>query len=75
MKNKNLDDLIKDDPLIQGLLAAKDKKVHVIAFGLAYVGNLTEINLDHGYIRVVDKEDRVTLELERVESFELIEGQ
>lgn len=63
----------QEDPLIKDLVAAKDHMVEVIAFGIAYYGNLKDVNLDHGYVTVVDGADQATLELERIESFRVID--
>lgn len=64
---------IKEDPLIQELLAAKGKRVEVLAFGIMYIGTLTSVDPEHGYITVTDGEDTAMLELERVESFDVVE--
>lgn len=63
----------QEDPLIKELMAAKGHTVEVIAFGIAYHGNLKEVNLEHGYVTVVDGPDQATLELERIESFRVID--
>lgn len=63
----------QEDPLIRELVAAKSHTVEVIAFGIAYHGNLKEVNLEHGYVTVVDGPDQATLELERIESFRVID--
>lgn len=62
-----------EDPLIKDLVAARDRTVEVIAFGIAYYGHLKDVNLEHGYVTVVDGPDQATLELERIESFRVIE--
>lgn len=62
-----------DDPLIKGLLEAKDHKVEVIAFGIAYHGVLKDVNVEYGYIKIEDGKDQATLEFERIESFHLTE--
>lgn len=61
-----------DDPLIRDLLAAKSHEVEVIAFGIAYHGQLKNVNLEYGFVTVVDGVDEATLELERIESFRVI---
>jgi hypothetical protein len=61
------------DPLIQSLLGAKGKRVEVFAFGMAYVGNLNSVDIDHGFITVTDGEDTAMLELERIEYFNVLE--
>lgn len=63
----------QEDPLIKELIAAKSHIVEVIAFGIAYHGNLKEVNLEHGFVTVVDGPDQATLELERIESFRVID--
>lgn len=63
----------QEDPLIKELMAAKSHTVEVIAFGIAYHGNLKDVNLEHGFVTVVDGPDQATLELERIESFRVID--
>lgn len=63
----------QEDPLIQGLIGAKNHEVEVIAFGIAYHGRLQDINLEYGYVTVKDGADQATLELERIESFRIID--
>ncbi len=65
---------IANDPMIQGLLAAKGKKVEILAFGITYIGKLTSVDPENGIVTVSDNEDAVTLELERVEYFNVVEG-
>ncbi|MFH1652986.1 MAG: hypothetical protein ABIE74_02920 [Pseudomonadota bacterium] len=67
-KNSSLDTAVAEDPLIQGLLEAKGKRVEVIAFGIAYQGTLQQIDPDEGTVVIVSGDDRATLELERIES-------
>lgn len=69
----SLEACIKDDPLIQGLLTASGKRVEVYAFGIAYIGKLTSVDPENGFITVTDGSDSVMLELERVESFNIVE--
>jgi len=63
----------QDDPLIQGLISAKGKKVEVFAFGITYVGMLTGIDNENGFISITDGEDTAMLELERIEHFNVVE--
>ncbi len=63
----------QEDPMIQDLISAKSRVVEVIAFGIAYHGNLQDVNLEYGYVTVVDGTDQATLELERIESFRVID--
>ena len=57
-----------DDPLIQALLSLKGSKVEVLAFGTLYNGTLKRVDLDNGTIFTSDGEDKVILEIERIES-------
>lgn len=66
------EDMIGSDPLIQGLLRAKGKQVEIIAFGVLYCGILKKVDLDAGSVEVVDGEDSVTLEIERIRSFSIL---
>jgi len=63
----------QDDPLIQGLVTAKGKKIEAFAFGITYVGTLTNIDHENGFISITDGEDTAMLELERIEHFNVIE--
>ena len=54
------------------LRMALEKKVEVLAFGIAYRGLLKKVDLRNGTIRVDDKEDYVVLEIERIESFKVL---
>lgn len=67
------DTYIADDPLIQGLLSAKGKRVEVFAFGITYIGDLTSVDPENGFISVTDGEDTAVLELERIEQFNILE--
>ena len=48
------------------------KKVEIIAFDISYIGILEEIDFEQGILKLTDGDDFVILELERVESFSLI---
>ena len=48
------------------------KKIEIIAFDISYIGILKEIDFDQGILKLVDQDDFVILEIERVESFSLI---
>jgi len=61
--------LIDEDPLIQSLLESEGKEIEVIAFGISYTGVLNKIDVENGYIVVVDDEDTAVLELERISNF------
>lgn len=64
---------VEDDPLVQGMLAAKGKRVEVFAFGITYIGNLTSVDPENGFISVTEGQDTAILELERVEHFNVVE--
>ena len=57
----------------EGLKAAVGKKVEVLAFGMAYAGILKRVDLEPGTIQINDKRDYVVLEIERIESFKVLE--
>ncbi len=61
-----------DDPLINALVAAKGKQVEVIAFGVSYLGLLETVDLECATIILSDGTNKVTLDIERVESFTVI---
>lgn len=48
------------------------KKVEIIAFNISYMGILEDINFETGTLKIVDGEDFAILELERVESFSIL---
>ncbi len=49
------------------------KKVEIIAFNISYMGILEDINFETGTLKIVDGEDFAILELERVESFSVLD--
>ncbi len=49
------------------------RKVEIIAFDISYMGTLTHVDYDSGTLKIVDGDDFAILEIERVESFSLIE--
>lgn len=49
------------------------KQVEVIAFGISYVGKLEQVDFENGQLVISDDHDKAVLDLERVESFNLIE--
>jgi hypothetical protein len=64
---------VAEDLLIQGLLGAKGKRVEVFAFGITYIGALTSVDVENGFVSVTDGEDTAMLELERIEHFNIVE--
>lgn len=64
-----LDISISEDELIQGLLGAQGKLVEVVAFGIAYTGKITKVDVQSGHVTIVDGDNQATLEFERIESF------
>jgi len=54
------------------LKAAVTKRVEVLAFGISYVGTLKVVDAKNGLIRIVDKDDYVVLEIERIETFRIL---
>ncbi|HKY63768.1 MAG TPA: hypothetical protein VJR29_10140 [bacterium] len=49
------------------------RKVEIIAFDISYMGILTHVDYDSGTLKIVDGDDFAILEIERVESFSLVE--
>ena len=49
------------------------RKVEIIAFDISYMGLLTHVDYDSGTLKIVDGDDFAILEIERVESFSLVE--
>lgn len=64
---------LSEDDLIAGLRDSIGKQVEVLAFGIIYIGELTDVNVRGGFIVVVDGDARATLEFERVESYRILE--
>ncbi len=63
-------------PEYQSITRLKDfvgKRVEIIAFGISYMGILEEVDYDQGTLKIVDGEDFAILEIERVESFSILE--
>ncbi|MBI4211100.1 MAG: hypothetical protein HY540_00540 [Deltaproteobacteria bacterium] len=67
-----IDAAIAEDPMIEGLLKARGKKVEVIAFGICYAGLLDSVDVDLGTIVIIDADDRAMLEFERIEAFSVL---
>jgi hypothetical protein len=63
---------MQDEVSSKDLREAIGKRVEVLAFGINYVGVLTNVDSRAGTIRVEDKEDYAVLEIERIESFKVI---
>lgn len=70
--NDNLDISISEDELIRDLISAKGHAVEVIAFGIAYTGTLTDVDVERGFVLVTDGDSRAMLEFERIEQFRLL---
>lgn len=49
------------------------RKVEIIAFDISYMGLLTHVDYDSGTLKIVDGDDFAILEIERVESFSLVD--
>jgi len=60
-------------PSITRLKDYLGKKVEIIAFGISYRGYLEEVDYDKGTLRMVEGDEFAILEIERVESFSLID--
>ncbi|MBF0493313.1 MAG: hypothetical protein HQM15_11125 [Deltaproteobacteria bacterium] len=58
----------EEDFTFQKLRQLKGKKVEIIAFDISYQGILESFDLEIGNLKLVDGEDSVVLELERIES-------
>lgn len=70
--NDNLEISISEDELIRDLISAKGHAVEVIAFGIAYTGTLTDVDVERGFVLVTDGDSRAMLEFERIEQFRLL---
>lgn len=68
----NLEISISEDELIRDLISAKGHAVEVIAFGIAYTGTLTDVDVERGFVLVTDGDSRAMLEFERIEQFRLL---
>lgn len=49
----------------------KGQKIQVIAFGVSYVGILVDVNEEKGVVVLDDGKEKVSLDLEQIESFAL----
>ncbi len=70
--NDALEMSISEDEIISGLMEARGKRVEVIAFGIAYTGTLTTVNIENGFATVLDGDDCATLEFERIEAVRVL---
>ncbi len=59
---------------ISGIASLVGSKVQIIAYGISYVGLLQSIDHERGVLELCDGKDTVTLELERIEKYSLVEG-
>lgn len=64
---------MQDFPSITRLKDFVGRRVEIIAFNISYRGALTEVDEDRGTVKIVDGEDFVILEMERIDAFYLIE--
>ncbi|MFH1874547.1 MAG: hypothetical protein ABH859_05105 [Pseudomonadota bacterium] len=71
---KHCIEAVEEDPLIKALSDAKGKCIEVMAFGTLYTGTLIGLDLDNGTISLTSEDDKVILEIERIESFCLIKS-
>lgn len=62
-----------EDLSITRLTDFKGRKVEIIAFDISYMGILEEVDFERGTLKIVDGEDFVILEIERVESFSVLD--
>ncbi len=58
----------EEDISLQKLKQLKGKKVEIIAFNISYQGILETYDLEAGTLKLVEGEDSLVLELERIES-------
>lgn len=49
------------------------KKIQVVAFGTSYIGILKEVDYDRDFIKIADEKDVVTLDMEGIEAYALVE--
>ncbi|MFO1518140.1 MAG: hypothetical protein U1F57_00525 [bacterium] len=64
---------MRDDLSITRLHDYIGRKVEIIAFDISYMGILQEVDMDRGTLKIVDGEDFAILEIERVESFSVLD--
>lgn len=64
---------MKEDLSITRIQDYTGRKVEIIAFDISYMGILEEVDLDRGTLKIVDGEDFAVLEIERVESFSVLD--
>ncbi len=64
---------MKEDLSITRIQDYIGRKVEIIAFDISYMGILEEVDLDRGTLKIVDGEDFAVLEIERVESFSVLD--
>ena len=64
---------MKEDYSITRIQDFTGRKVEIIAFDISYMGILQEVDLDRGTLKIVDGDDFAVLEIERVESFSVLD--
>ncbi|MBI2336406.1 MAG: hypothetical protein HYU97_06555 [Deltaproteobacteria bacterium] len=50
------------------------KKVEIIAFGISYMGVLEDVDYERGTLKIADQNESATIDLERIESFGIVEN-
>ena len=57
---------------LQKIQEALGKRVEILAFGIAYTGFLKKMDIETGTVQIRDKGDYAVLEIERIESFQVL---
>ncbi len=61
-------EIMEEDVSLQKLKQLKGKKIEIIAFNISYQGVLESFDLEGGTLKLVEGDDYVILEIERIES-------
>lgn len=48
------------------------RRVEIVAYNISYMGVLQQFDLEKGILKLIDEEDEVFLEIERVEYFSVL---
>ena len=65
---------MQDEITVAHLKKNVGKKVEVCAFGMMYAGVLKGVDERESLIRIEDEVDYVVLEIERIETFHVVDG-
>jgi len=57
---------------LEELKKGEGKKVEIVAFNICYLGILKKVDLKEGTVRITDEGDSAILDIERIQSFQVV---